>query len=137
MQRFLKRYLLWWFYLVFFIVAVLFGGREGLITTAGPYAGAKAILFGVFVLFLAFSLYATHCENFFRSIGAMNRLIWGRQVGLDLYISVFLSLALIYLVEGSVWVLLLWLIPVLIFANLAILPYILLNFGEIVGLFHS
>lgn len=65
----------------------------------------------------------------------MNNLFWGKQVGLDLYISVFLSLALIYLIEGSVVVVLLWLFPILVFANLAILPYILLNYGAIIGHF--
>jgi hypothetical protein len=57
------------------------------------------------------------------------------QVGIDLYIGVFLALALIYLVEGSLGIMLLWAIPILIFANLAILPYLILNYGMVVGVF--
>ena len=63
----------------------------------------------------------------------MNGLWWGLQIGLDLYISVFLSLALIYLVEGSVMVMLFWALPVIVFANLAILPYLILNYGAVVS----
>lgn len=135
MRRFIKRYLLWSFYILFFIAALAFGGREGLLATQSGLTGTKYAVFVVFVLFLGFSIYATRNENFFRSIRAMNQMLWGRQVGFDLYISVCLSLALIYLVEGSVWILLLWLVPILVFANLAILPYILLNFAEIIGHF--
>lgn len=135
MQRFLKRYQLWFVYLAFLIIAMLFGGREGLVATASDYATGKFVVLVVFVCFLAYSIFATHKENFFKTLGVLNGLWWGRQVGIDLYISVFLSLALIYLVEGSAIVLLLWLAPVLFFANLAILPYILLNYAEIVGRF--
>jgi len=133
MQRFVKRYQLWFAYAAFLIVAILFGGREGLVEIDGPYATGKGVVLLVFACFLAYSLHATRKENFFKSIGAMNRLWWGRQVGIDLYISVFLSLALIYLVEGSAQIVLLWLAPILVFANLAILPYILLNYSEIIG----
>ena len=135
MQRSLMRYQLWLFYVAFLAIAYVFGSREGLLNTQSEYANAKYLLFFIFVLFLSFSLYATSRENFFKSIGKINGLLWGKQVGLDLYISVFLSLALIYMVEGSVIVLLLWVVPVLVFANLAILPFILFNFGEIVGHF--
>ncbi len=131
MLKIMKVYALWIFYVVFLLCAILFGGREGVISTESEYAASKYIRLLVFIGFLAFSIHATRRENFFRSIGRMGAMLWGRQVGLDLYISVFLSLALIYLVEGSVVVLLLWLVPVLLYANLAILPYILLNFAEI------
>lgn len=135
MPIFVKRYALWIFYAVFLVCAIAFGGREGLFATESDFATVKYLILLVFLGFLAFSLYATRRENFFRSIATMNNLLWGRQVGVDLCISVFLSLTVIYLVEGSALVLLLWFVPVLIFANLAILPYILLNFGEIAGLF--
>ena len=117
MRRFVKRYQLWFAYAAFLVVAILFGGREGLVQVGGPSAAGKYLVLLVYAGFLAYSLHATGKENFFKSIGAMNRLWWGRQVGIDLYISVFLSLALVYLVEGSMLVLLLWLIPVLFFAT--------------------
>lgn len=135
MQRFAKRYGIWLAYGVFLAVAILFGSREPLIATDSPYALGKIVVLIVFAGFLAYSLHATRRENFFKSVGTINRLYWGRQIGLDLYVSVFLSLALIYLHEASFSVLLLWLVPVLFFANLAILPYILLNYGSIMSLF--
>lgn len=135
MQKFLKRYMLWIFYAAFLIFAMYFGGREGLLTTDSQHSAAKTIVLVIYIAFLAYSLLATQRENFFRTLRTVNGLWWGRQIGLDLYISVFLSLALIWYVEGSVLILALWLIPVLIFANLAILPYVLLNFAEIMGHF--
>lgn len=131
MRRIFKRYQLWLFYAAFLICAILYGGREPLIS-AGL---GKTVVIVIYLCFLAYSLYATSRENFFRSVGTINKLLWGRQIGVDLYISVFLSLALIYLVEGSFWVVLLWLVPILVFANLAILPYILLNFDALIGSF--
>ena len=133
MRRFLKRYQLWLLYAVFMIIAWLYGSRESFVHTQSELVFGKYIILFVYLAFLAFSLYATAKENFFRSIVTVNQLLWGRQVGIDLYISVFLSLALIYLIEGSFLVLLLWLLPILFFANLAILPYILLNYEQIVG----
>lgn len=135
MARFFRRYQLWGLYAVFLIAAYLYGSREGFVSTQSEFAAGKYVLFLVYVAFLAFSLFATSRENFFKSVRSVNSLLWGRQIGIDLYISVFLSLALIYLIEGSLVALLLWAVPVLFFANLAILPYLLLNFGAIMALF--
>lgn len=135
MERYLKRYSLWIVYALFMGLAAAYGSREPLISTDSPYVAGKIVLLVVYACFVAYSLHATRKENFFKSVGSINAYLWGRQIGFDLYISVFLSLAVIYLVEGSLTVLLLWLVPVLFFANLAILPYILLNYGSIVSLF--
>ncbi len=131
MQRFIKLYALWLAYAGFIALASMFGAREGFLTSPTLLAPAKYLFLLIYLLFLGFSIYATRKENFFRSLRTMNGMLWGRQVGIDLYISVFLSLTLIYLIEVSVIVVLLWALPVLLFANLAILPYILLNFSEI------
>ena len=132
MYRTYRRYRLWMFYAVFLILALLFGARENLVTTTAPYPMVKYLIFGGYIAFLAYSLIATERENFFKTVSTMNRLWWGRQVGIDLYISVALSLVLIWVIDGPV-VLLLWAVPVIIFANLAILPYILLNYAAIVS----
>ena len=137
MPRTIKRYLLWIFYAVFLALAVLYGGREPFFTTGSPFVAGKYLLLIVFLAFVGYSLHATRRENFFKSVVKINRFYWGRQIGLDLYISVFMSLALIYFHEGSLAVMMLWLLPVLVFANLAILPYIILNYGSIVNLFQS
>lgn len=135
MPRFFKRYLLWFFYAAFLIVAIMYGSREPIYISSGEYSMGKTIVLAIYICFLIYSLYATKQENFFKTLGIVNKLYWGRQIGIDLYISVFLSLGLIYLVEGSAVVLLLWFVPIFVFANLAILPYILLNYGAIVGKF--
>jgi hypothetical protein len=135
MPKFIKIYGLWIFYVAFVACAILFGSREGLLTAEGDYAVAKYVVVAVFLAFLAYSIFATGRENFFKSVNVIIQLYWGRQIGADLYISVALSLALIYLVEGSLLVTLLWALPVLFFANLAILPYILLNFTQIISHF--
>ena len=135
MKRFVKRNSLWAVYIVFLALAVLYGGREGALDFSGPLAFGKGVAWVIFLAFLAYSIQAHRKEDFFRSVGQVNRLWWGLQIGLDLYISVFLSLALIYMIEGSFAATLLWAVPVLIFANLAILPYLILNFETIVRAF--
>ena len=132
-MRFIKRNLLWGFYLVFIALALAFGAREGAFEFSGNAALGKIVIWLIFIAFLGYSLLAHRKENFFRSLGKVNGLWWGLQIGLDLYISVFLSLVLIYLVEGSVVVMLFWALPVIVFANLAILPYLILNYGAVVS----
>lgn len=132
MRRWFKRNLLWLLYAVFLILAVSYGAREGFFSLSGSYAGGKVAVLAAYLSFLAYSLYASQKENFFKSVRIVNSYLWGLQIGLDLYISVFLSLALIYFVEGSFLVLAIWLVPVLFFANLAILPYIIINYSTII-----
>lgn len=131
------RYRFWLFYAAFLAVAAMYGGREGLFSLPDSYAAGKLVLMITFVAFTAFSLYATKAENFFRTVRTINAYLWGRQIGIDLYISVFISLGVIYLFEGSLLITLLWAVPVIIFANLAILLYILLNYGALVELLAS
>lgn len=135
MPKILRRNLLWVFYLAFLLLAALYGSREPFLTTDSPYVFGKVFVFTIFAAFLAYSLYCSIKENFFKSVVQVNRYWWGLQIGLDLYVSVTISLCVIYLNEGSLIVTLLWAVPVLIFANLAILPYILLNYASLVGNF--
>ena len=135
MTRSFKRYQAWLYFSVFLALAYAFGSREGFVTTTSPFATGKAVVFVIFVLFLAYSIYANSRENFFRTLATMNGLWWGRQIGIDLYISVALSLVVVYLVEGSLVVTLIWAVPIVIFANLAILPYLLLNFAAVTAYF--
>ena len=132
MKRFIKRNLLWGIYAVFLLMAIAYGSEERAFSFTGPYAMGKVAVLIAFLAFLLYSLVSSARENFFRSVRQVNSMWWGLQIGLDLYISVFLSLAVIYLNEGSFLVLALWLVPVLFFANLAILPYIFLNYFSLV-----
>ncbi len=134
MSRFWKRNALWVFYAAFLLIAVATSDSSLHIGYLGPLAGGKYFVALAFAAFLAYSLYCSARENFFRSVKKINRFDWGRQIGIDLYISVTLSLALIWLNDGAVTILA-WLVPVLIFANLAILPYIFLNYGSLIGHF--
>lgn len=134
MPRFWKRNGLWVFYAVFLIAAVAASDSSLHIGYQGPLAGGKYFVALLFVAFLAYSLYCSAKENFFRSVKKINQFHWGRQIGIDLYISVTLSLALIWLNDGAV-IMMVWLVPVLIFANLAILPYIFLNYGSLIAHF--
>ena len=132
MRRFLKRHGLWVAYFAFLALALAFGATERpLDFTTGPASG-KVALGLIFMGFLGYSLFAHVKEAFFRSVAKINQFHWGRQIGVDLYISVTLSLCLIYMVDGPL-ALLFWLIPVLIFANLAILPYLILNYGAVLS----
>ena len=133
MKQFIRRNSLWGAYIFFLVLAVTFGGREGALDFSGSLSAGKGVIWLIFIAFLAYSIQAHRKEIFFRSVTKVNQLWWGLQIGLDLYISVFLSLALVYLIEGSLVVMLFWVIPVLVFANLAILPYLILNYGAIVN----
>ena len=53
-----------------------------------------------------------------------------RQIGADLYLGLFLGLIIVYLHSGFIAVLL-WLIPTLVFANLAMLLYFAIHFDAI------
>ena len=55
------------------------------------------------------------------------------EIGLDLYISLALSVVFIYLHTGSGLVAAAWLVPVLVYANQAVLLYVVINFEQIVA----
>ncbi len=135
MIRALKRQWLWVIYAVFVVIALMTKTDEPLFVSQGPYAAGKYITWVIFFAFLAYSVYCSTQANFLKSLPKINQYIWARQIGIDLYISVFFSLALIYFNSGSIWVLLLWLVPVVIYANLAILLYIAMNYDSIIAHF--
>ena len=128
-----SRWLFWWLYALFTACAVGQGWHADLLAFPGALGTAKALLLVAYVAFLAYSVYCTTQENLFRSVAVIGRLHWGRQIGADLYLGLALALSLIYLQQGA-WVALLWLLPVLLFANLAVLVYVLVNFEAIVAM---
>ncbi len=134
MPRVIKQQWLWIVYAVFAVVAVVTHEGEPRFLAEGPYGAGKYLVWATFLVFLGYSVYCSTKASFIKSLPKLNRLVWARQIGFDLYISVFLSLFLIFLHSGSLGVMLWWAIPVLIYANLAILLYIALNYGSIVAL---
>lgn len=126
----------WGVFAAFVVSALVFNWHDGLLQFGGAMGAAKGMVWAAFILFTVYSIYCSRKENIFKSIGSMAQLHWGRQVGIDLYIGLFLSLAIIYLHEGPL-VALLWLVPVLLFANLATLLYIVIHFESLLLRFVS
>lgn len=128
----LKRNAIWLFYAVFFVLAIVFHKGENLFLSKGAYALGKPLVWLVLFGFLGYSLYCTSKENFFKTIKRTWPCLWSRQIGLELYIGLGLTMFVMYLNEGSLVVPALWFLPILIFANLATLLYIALNYDQIV-----
>ena len=134
-MTFLKRNFLWVAYFLFVAIALANKGPEPLFLSEGPYPLGKPIAWLLFAGFLAYSIYCSTKASFIKSLPKINQFIWARQIGIDLYLGVAMSLFIIYLNEGSLLVLLLWLVPVLIYANLAILLYVAMNYDSLIAHF--
>ncbi len=125
---------LWVFYALFAAYAMYAYWHDTMFQISGPLGGAKLL---VWLLLAGFLVYSVHCsmrENLFRTIGVMAKLYWGRQIGMDLYLGLFIGTLLIYLHEGPIAVLI-WIVPILVFANLITLLYLAINFDSIVARF--
>ena len=123
----------WVVFGAFVLAALYFDGHADLFTFDKPLGLWKLVVWAVFVGFTAFSVYCSLHENLFRTVGKISELHWGRQIGTDLYLGLWLTLFIMYLNEGSLLVVSLWLLPTLAFANLATLLYFAIHFDEIVA----
>ena len=123
---------LWGLYGAFAIFAVTANMKETTFQFSGPLGEIKAIVWLLLIAFFGYSVYCTFQENFFRSVRSIATLYWGRQIGADLYLGLLIALFIIFLNEGLL-VALLWLVPILIYANLVVLLYIAINFDTIVA----
>lgn len=131
----LKRELPWLVFALFAFAAIYFHQGEGIFFSQSPYSIGKPIVWLVFLSFLAYSYYCSTKENIVRTIKETWHFHWSRQIGLDLYIGVTIFMFLIFLNEGSFLGLALWIVPIIIFANLATLLYLALNYDSIVSHF--
>ena len=125
----------WGVFAAFAACAVGFGWHPALLRFDGPMAPAKIMVWLALLLFTGYSIYCSGQENIFKTIRTMARLHWGRQIGIDLYLGLALFLSVIYLHEGSIIAVALWLVPVLLFANLATLLYVASHFAQLVARF--
>jgi len=125
----------WALFAIFATCALGFGWHGDLFTTGGSWVFGKALVWAAFLGFLAYTIYCSSEEDILPSIRKIAELHWGRQVGADLYLGLCLTLFVMYLNEGSVWVVLLWLLPTLAFANLATLLYFAIHYDAIVARF--
>ena len=134
LSKVLKHNFLWILFIGLFFIAVFTRKDEYIILSTGPYPYGKYILWLVFIFFFLYSIYSGTKENFFKTLSIMTKLYWGRQIGLDLYIGVGFSLAIIG-IHGGMTILLIWLLPILFYANLATLVYFALNYDSLVSYF--
>ncbi|MEM8937489.1 MAG: hypothetical protein AAGC77_13905 [Pseudomonadota bacterium] len=125
----------WALFYLFLAIAVYLNWCPELLRVGTGVEITRLILIAAWLGFLGFSHYCSQRENIFRTVNTMLTYFWGRQIGIDLYISVSLSLGLVYLVTGSFAETLLWSIAFIPFANLAILPFIILHLHEISAAF--
>lgn len=130
-----KANLLWVGFFAFVVIAIIFKGESSLFMSSGPYAAGKYIAWLLFLSFLGFSLYCGSKENLFKTMRRLYPFLWARQITLDLYLGLVLSAFLIYLNEGSLLILGLWLIPIICFANLATLLYVAIHYDAIIAHF--
>lgn len=90
----------------------------------------------ILVLFTGYSIYCVYKESFFKFFRNLLSSRFGRQATMDLYIGVLLFTFFVYLIEGSVAVALLWLLPAIPFVNIVTLAYFVINFDKIISHFN-
>ncbi len=122
---------LWGLYAAFAVFAISSNVDETTFHFGGTLGGVKLVVWLALLAFLAYSIYCSYRENFFRSVRSIATMHWGRQIGADLYLGLFIAIFIIFLNEGAL-VALIWLVPVLIYANLVVLLYLAINFDSIV-----
>lgn len=128
-------YLIWLIFALFVATVLYFRGHPGLFANDTPFAFIKYLIWVVFTVFTAYTYYCSSKENFFKSCKKMADLHWGRQVGIDLYLGIFLFLFVVYLHEASIFVILMWLVPSIVYGNLATLLYLAVHFDALVARF--
>lgn len=134
-MAYLKRNFLWVIYFIFVAVAIVNRGDEHLILSSSSFPMGKYAVWVLYLGFLGYSIYCSTVENFFGTLKKLYPFRWARQIGLDLYLGLILSLGLIYFNEGSIVIVLFWVFPTLIYANLSILLYVALNYDVLVSNF--
>lgn len=131
----IKRAAPWVLFFAFVALAMVFHQGEPLFVSQGAYPLGKPLLWLILLGFVGYSYYCSTQENIFKTIKRIFPLHWARQIGLDLYLGLILMMFIIYLNEGSLLVLALWLVPIVLFANLATLLYVALNYDSLVARF--
>lgn len=134
MNKSVRGLALWGSYGAFACYAIYANWDQTMFQFSGPLWALKIIVWAALIGFLTYSVYCTSREDLFRSIGVIAKMHWGRQIGADLYLGLLIGTLFIYLNEGAV-VALIWFLPTLAFANLAILLYVAINFDTIVTKF--
>lgn len=132
--KILQRNFLWLLFIGFSVFAIYTREDAHIFLSESPHPYGKCIVWFLFIVFFGYSFYSGLKENFFKTLKTMTNLYWGRQIGMDLYIGLILSTTLIG-IHGGTWILLIWILPILIYANLATLLYFALNYDSIINYF--
>lgn len=125
---------LWAIFFGFAAVAIAVSWNPRLLDFSGTIGAIRLFLIACWIAFTAYSVHCSQHENLFRTVERISKLYWGRQIGIDLYISVFLSIALVYLVTGSVGLMVFWGLAFIPFANQAILLFVILHLDQILAM---
>jgi hypothetical protein len=133
-KRFFRNNLLWVIFLVFACIGVATKKDTSIFISQSQYGTGKYCIWLLFFGFFSYTFFASRKENFYKSIRHISQMYWGRQIIIDLYIGIILPLLIIYL-HGGIFILLIWLFPVLINANLFTLLYFALNYDSIIAHF--
>lgn len=126
------RTVMWLAYFGIAALAIALQADTRFLAFDGPYAIGKALVFLALGGFVAYSAYCSARENIFRTVGMMMNMHWGRQIVIDLYLGVALFTAMICLHQGAL-VALLWLVPIIVYANMATLLYLAIHYDAIVA----
>jgi hypothetical protein len=127
----------WAAYFLFVGLALAANWHDRLFRFDTPHAAGKAVVWALFLGFTAYTIYCSSRENLLAGFRVVLGRQWGRQVLADLYIGLLLPITIICLHSGSALVLLLWLAPILAFANLATLLYFAIHYDSLVARFAS
>lgn len=122
---------LWGFYFIFAAWFIYAHRHQSLFLSDGPKGILRLAIWAAWAAFTVYSLYCSQREDLFKTLRKIAVFHWGRQIGIDLYLGLFLSLGVIYFHEGSIVALLIWILPVMVFANQATLLYFAVNFDAI------
>ncbi|MEL6566849.1 MAG: hypothetical protein AAFQ22_00415 [Pseudomonadota bacterium] len=131
----LRRILFWGGFATFVCGSTYVYWKPELLDFASTTGIVRAGLIAVWFAFTGYSIYCIPFESLWQSATKILKLLWGWQVTVDLYISVFLSIGLVWLVTGSLVETLIWSIAIVPFANLAILLFLVFHIDEILAVF--
>ncbi len=120
----------WAVYATFVTIALYVNWHPSLFSFDGTLGSLKLVVWSALIAFLFYSVYCSLKENIFRTVPKLAEFHWGRQIGVDLYLGLFVALILIYLNEGF-FAVALWALPTLLFANLSVLLYLGIHFDSI------
>lgn len=129
-QKLLKKNLLWLIFFAFAAIGITTRRDFFIFISQSEYGVGKYIIWLIFLVFFSYSFYCSRKENFYKSIYHISQMYWGRQIIIDLYIGIILPLVIIYL-HGGVLSICLWIIPILLNANLFTLLYFALNYDSL------